>query len=139
MGVADQCRHHRNGNAVSSIECTEIHPVGASTQYINRISGAILVLAGAFIIWFRTTEITSSAAALGESAAFRAIERTQSTILNFIADRTVLIGAVFAGVITIAALYAFASRSPLPRDIDDDPPESRDGQGDLLDVGAAAD
>ncbi len=94
-----------------------VNRLRASAAYINRVSGAILVLAGGFIVWFWSTEITSGATALGESGAFRAIERLQSSILNFVADRTLLIGVVFATLILGAAAYAFAYRSP---DSDDD-------------------
>lgn len=113
-----------------------VNRLRASARYINRISGAILVLAGAFIIWFWTTEIISGASALGESPAFQTIERIQSTILNFVADRTLLIGAVFAVAIVVAALYAFAGRSPRGGRSDEDAPDTNEGRGDLVDVAA---
>jgi cytochrome c biogenesis protein CcdA len=83
----------------------------SSAQYINRASGAILVAAGAFIVWFWTTEITSGAGALGSSGAFQAIERIQSTILNFIADRVWLVAIFFAGLLAVAAWFAWSRRA----------------------------
>jgi cytochrome c biogenesis protein CcdA len=79
----------------------------ASARYLSRISGSILVLAGAFIVWFWATEIGSGATALGDSVAYRTIERVQSSILDFIADRTLLTGIGFGAVIIAAAAYAF--------------------------------
>jgi cytochrome c biogenesis protein CcdA len=118
---------------------TIVSRLRASARYINRISGAILVLAGAFIVWFWTTEITSGATALGESAAFRAVERIQSTLLNFIADRTLLIGGVFAAVIAIAAVYAITSRSQTAPDHDADAFGADRPERDLIDVDATSD
>jgi len=111
----------------------------ASSRHINRISGAILVLAGAFIVWFWTTEITSGATVLGESAAFRGIERIQSTLLNFIADRTLLVGGVFATTIGIAAVYAMTCRSPTAPDTDRPAVASDPQERDLIDVDARSD
>ena len=83
----------------------------SSAQYLNRVSGAILVAAGAFIVWFWTTEITSGAGALGSSGAFQTIERIQSTILNLIADRVWLVALFFAGLLAVAAWFAWSRRA----------------------------
>jgi len=79
----------------------------SSAQYINRISGFILVAAGVFIIWFWTTEITSGAGALGSSGAFQAVERIQSTILNFVADNTLLVASVGVLLVGGAVIWAW--------------------------------
>ena len=113
-----------------------INRVRASARYINRISGAILVAAGAFIIWFWTTEITSGATALGESAAFSAIEQVQSTILNFVADRTLAIGGIFGFVIALTAIYTFVGRSHSGMSDDEDSARSTSDVRGLIDADA---
>jgi hypothetical protein len=101
-----------------------VNRLRASARHINRISGAILVAAGAFIVWFWTTEITSGAGALGSSGAFQVVERIQSSILNFVADNTVLVGLAGVGVVAAAALWALRTRD---RAEHIQPPEDQDG------------
>jgi cytochrome c biogenesis protein CcdA len=96
-----------------------VNKLRASARYINRISGAILVLAGVFIVWFWTTEITSGAGALGESSAFQFVESLSAKTLNFVADYTELVAGGFAVLIASAALFAWRSRST-KRDDDDE-------------------
>jgi cytochrome c biogenesis protein CcdA len=84
----------------------------SSARYVDRVSGAILVAAGAFIVWFWTTEITSGAGALGSSGTFQAIERIRSRILNLIADRVWLVGLLFAGLLAVVARFAWSRRAP---------------------------
>jgi cytochrome c biogenesis protein CcdA len=114
-----------------------VNRLRASARYINRVSGVILVLAGAFIVWFWTTEITSGATALGDSAAFRAIERVQSTLLNLIADRTLPIGLLFGAGIIAAAGYAFTRRPHATTGSDNDDTTPTDAK-DLIDADTGA-
>ena len=46
----------------------------SSARYINRASGVILVLAGAYIVWFWATNLGEGADALNDSGAFRLTE-----------------------------------------------------------------
>ncbi len=88
-----------------------VNKLRASARYINRISGAILVLAGVFIVWFWATEIASGASALGGSSAFQFVENLSQTSLNFVADHTEFVAAGFLLLIGAAAGAAWLSRS----------------------------
>lgn len=86
----------------------------SSARYINRVSGGILVLAGAFIVWFWATEIASGATALGGSGAFRFVEHLSQGALNLVADYTEVIAGSFALLIGIAAFIVWRSRGTRP-------------------------
>ncbi len=82
----------------------------ASARHINRISGVILVAAGAWIVWFWSTALASGAGALGQQSSFRFVEDLSQRSLNFIADHTVLVAVAFGAIIAAAAAYAWRSR-----------------------------
>ena len=84
----------------------------ASARYINRISGAILVIAGAWIVWFWATALVSGAGALGSRSSFRFVEDISQRALNFIADYTLAVALVSIGVIAAAGLYVMRTRVP---------------------------
>ena len=88
-----------------------VNKLRASARYVNKVSGAILVVAGVFIVWFWGTEIVSGASSLGGSAAFRFVENLSQKSLNFFADYTKFVAAGFGLVIGGAALAAWLSRS----------------------------
>ena len=89
-----------------------------SAQYINRISGSILVAAGVFIVWFWTTEIRSGATALGSSPAFQFVENASQTLLNLVADHTLIVAVGLGLVLAVATVVAW--RAP-PRPSSEDP------------------
>jgi cytochrome c biogenesis protein CcdA len=91
-----------------------------SAQYINRISGGILVVAGLFIVWFWGTEIASGATALGSSPAFQFVENLSQTALNFVADNTLLVAGSFAALLVGAGLVSLRQKTRHPRSSDDD-------------------
>ncbi len=82
----------------------------ASARHINRISGVILVAAGAWIVWFWSTALASGAGALGSRSSFRVVEDLSQRSLNFLADNTVVVAVVFAAIIAAAVVYAWRSR-----------------------------
>ena len=82
----------------------------ASARHISRISGVILVLAGAWIVWFWSTALASGAGALGTSGSFRFVENLSQTALNFIADHTVAVAFVFLVTVAVASVYAWTTR-----------------------------
>jgi len=93
-----------------------VNRLRSSARYINRLAGVILIGAGAFIVWFWTTEIRSGATALGNSGAFRFVEDLSQTALNLVADNTVAVAAGFGAVILGAVLYTWwmrAKRTPI--------------------------
>ena len=88
-----------------------VNRLRSSARYVNRVSGAILVAAGAFIVWFWSTEIASGATALGGSTAFRFVERLSQSTLNVVADHTSLVAGGFALLIGSAAFVAWRKRA----------------------------
>lgn len=75
-----------------------------SVRYVGRISGFVLVLAGAYIIWFWTTNIVSGAGALGNAGAFRFVETLSQWALNTIGSDPLLWGVGLLAVIVLAGL-----------------------------------
>ena len=91
--------------------------------YINRISGALLVVAGVWISWFWITSLTSGAASLGESSAFRFVEDLSQRAINIVADNTLAVGVVLGAVIALAGLTAWRGGASA---VDNDEPEGSD-------------
>lgn len=93
---------------------TRLRGAGA---HINRISGALLVIAGVWIVWFWTTSLTSGAAELSSSPVFRRVENISQSIVNFVADNKLPVGLVLGGLIVATTYVAFRGGSA---DHDDD-------------------
>ncbi|MDJ0924461.1 MAG: cytochrome c biogenesis CcdA family protein [Acidimicrobiia bacterium] len=85
-------------------------------KYVNPISGVILILAGAYIVWFWSTTLMSGAAGL-DSGAFRLVENLSQAALNFVNDHTGLV-AVGLAALVIGAITRVAL-SPKQADPDD--------------------
>jgi cytochrome c biogenesis protein CcdA/peroxiredoxin len=79
----------------------------SSARYINKISGAVLVLAGAYIVWFWGTALTSGAGALNNSGAFRFFETLSQRATETFGENALLWGVVLGGLIAATAAYAF--------------------------------
>jgi cytochrome c-type biogenesis protein len=92
----------------------------SSAQYINRVSGVILVAAGVFIVWFWTTEIRSGASALGASPAFQFVEHLSQSVLNFVADNTLLVAGGLGVVLAIGLAVVGAGRDGAPQEHDEE-------------------
>jgi cytochrome c biogenesis protein CcdA len=83
---------------------TFVSRLRGSVRYVSRVSGFILVLAGAYIIWFWTTNIVSGAGALGNAGAFRFVEGLSQWALNMIGSNPLLWGLGMVAVIVFAGL-----------------------------------
>jgi cytochrome c biogenesis protein CcdA len=83
---------------------TLVSRLRGSVRYVGRISGFILVLAGAYIIWFWTTNIVSGAGALENAGAFRFVESLSQWALNTIGSNPLLWGLGMAAVIVLAGM-----------------------------------
>ncbi len=81
-----------------------------ASAHVNRVGGGIMVAAGAFIVWFWTIEMRSGAAALGASPAFQTVEQLSQTVLNAVADNTLVVVAGVAVLLAGAAVAVFAGR-----------------------------
>lgn len=77
------------------------------TQHVNTISGAILIVAGIYIVWFWGTTLVSGAAAL-DGGAFRLVESLSQAAINFVNDHTwgvaVVLGSLVIGAVAAVAL-----------------------------------
>lgn len=89
---------------------TLVNRLRSSAAYVNSVSGAILIAAGVFIVWFWTTEIRSGAGALGSSPVFQIVENLSQAVLNFVADNTLAVGAGLGLLLAAAALVVWRGR-----------------------------
>jgi cytochrome c-type biogenesis protein len=78
-----------------------------SAGSINRMSGAILLLAGGYIVWFWTTNLDDPLTASGPVTT---VERWSSQLTQLIGDRPLLWGGAFGAVTVVAVLYLIAAR-----------------------------
>lgn len=105
----------------------------ASVRYVNRVSGVVLVIAGAWIIWFWSTALASGAGALSDSATFGFIESLQASIVNFVADNTLLVAVLGIAIVLGAAAFVARVRSTHTRAggslTDGDQPDERSTVG----------
>ena len=86
---------------------TIVRRLRSSARYINRISGAVLVLAGLYIVWFWGTALASGAGALNSSGAFRFLETLSQRATETFGENALLWGLVLGGLIVATAAYAF--------------------------------
>ena len=78
-----------------------------SARYITRVSGAVLVLAGGYIIWFWGTALASGAGALNNSGAFRLFETLSQRATATFGENALFWGLALGGFIAAVAGYAF--------------------------------
>jgi cytochrome c biogenesis protein CcdA/thiol-disulfide isomerase/thioredoxin len=86
---------------------TIVSRLRSSARYINRISGAVLVLAGGYIVWFWGTTLASGAGALNDSGAFRFFETLSQRATETFGQNALFWGLVLGGLIAATAGYAF--------------------------------
>jgi hypothetical protein len=88
---------------------TIVGRIKGSLRYINRVAGGILVVAGAYIVWFWGTSLTSGADALGNSGPFRVVERLSQTALSSMGSNPLLWGLAFSAVIALGVVILAVS------------------------------
>jgi cytochrome c biogenesis protein CcdA len=99
-----------------------VNRLRASARFINKVSGVVLILAGAWIVWFWGTAITSDASTLGGTAGFTFVENLSQSALNTVSDNTLLVALGFGALIVGAVL--FVARGPGNNGgVDDENPE----------------
>ena len=86
---------------------TIVNHLRRSARYINRASGVILVLAGAYIVWLWATNLGQGAGALNDSSAFRFTESLSSRTTELFGENALLWALVFGGLIVSVDAYAF--------------------------------
>jgi cytochrome c biogenesis protein CcdA len=76
-----------------------------SSRHVPRVAGAIMVLAGGYIVWFWVTTLAGDG--LQQSTAVVAVERASSVMTNLIGDAVGLVALLLAGVLTVAGATAW--------------------------------
>lgn len=94
-----------------------------SAGYVNRVSGAIMLLAGAYIIWFWTTNLSDPLAASGPITT---VEIWSSRLTNLIGDRPLAWGLGLGGALALAVAYVLVQQRR--RDPDDGTPAPHGGE-----------
>lgn len=69
-------------------------------QHVNRISAVLLIVAGAYIVWFWTTELLTDATDV--SFAERLVDSWSGSLTRFIERNDVFFGFTFAGIVAAA-------------------------------------
>ncbi len=92
-----------------------------SSRHINRVTGAILIAAGAYIVWFWATTLASGG--LEQSGAVVFVERVSSMATNLLGDNAGLVAGGLAVVIAVAAVLAWFGmrRDSSPRSTANEP------------------
>jgi cytochrome c biogenesis protein CcdA len=94
-----------------------------SVRYVNRLAGAILVLAGAYIVWFWSTNLAAGADALGNAGAFRFVENLSQRAFAVIGDHPLAWGLGLASTIGAAVAYVITTTRRAG-----DPPDGGEGE-----------
>lgn len=79
-----------------------IRAVRGAARYVSKVSGAVLVIAGAFIVWYWATILTSGSSALGSNPLVRWVDRTSSAVTGFVADRPLTVAMVLGAAVVAA-------------------------------------
>ncbi len=79
----------------------------SSARYINRVAGGVLVVAGAYIVWFWGTNLGEGAEALGDQGAFTFTETLSQRATEIFGENAGLWGLILGGLIAVAAGYSF--------------------------------
>lgn len=76
----------------------------AASRHVNRISGIVLIFAGAFIVWYWSIVLLTGADALGTSRPIRFIDDLSSSVTSIVASNPVITAVVLLIVVVAAGL-----------------------------------
>jgi cytochrome c-type biogenesis protein len=76
-----------------------------SSRHVPRAAGAIMVLAGGYIVWFWATSLAGGG--LQQGTAVVAVERASSVMTNLIGDAVGLVALLLAGILAAAGAIAW--------------------------------
>lgn len=85
-----------------------VNRLRSSMRHINRVSGAILVAAGAYITWFWAVNLSGDTTTLGDSTIFRFFEDLSTRAIGFISNNALALGLGLGAAIAAIAVYAFS-------------------------------
>lgn len=110
-----------------------VRRVRASAQYVNRVAGGILVVAGGYIVYFWSSNLAGGGLTQSDPVVF--VERLSSRLTNAIGGAPVLLGVGLASVVVAALVYAWWASQQAPAaaadataDVDDEPAGLRTGR-----------
>lgn len=91
--------------------------IRSSARYVDKISGAVLTMAGLFIVWYWATVLSSGAVELGSNGLVRWVDRLSSSLTDFVADRPLPVaGALTIIVLGVVAMTRSAQRADAKRE-----------------------
>ncbi len=89
---------------------TLVRRLRGTAPYINKISGVVMIIAGAFIVWYWATILRFGAAALGNNALVRFVDRLSATLTTAISGSPVTSAMVLLAVIAVPTAVVQARR-----------------------------
>jgi len=87
--------------------------VRSASRWIGPVSGAVLIAAGLFIVWYWATILVSGSVALGQNGLVRFVDQLSSTITTFVQGNA---GWVVLGLLGVITFVALKLRSSKPAD-----------------------
>lgn len=88
--------------------------VGGLQRHLNRVAGAVLVVAGAYIVYFWSLNLSRGVDAVSSPIAF--VDRLSSTLTGLIGEAPLRSALVLGGVVVLAVLFVLAGRGGGPVD-----------------------
>ncbi len=76
-----------------------------AVRHVNRVAGMILLAAGAYIVWFWATNLSTGPESLGESGAFRFVEDLSQRAFEAVDGNVALWGLALGGIVVAALVY----------------------------------
>jgi cytochrome c-type biogenesis protein len=78
-----------------------------SARYLNRVAGAILVVAGAYIVFFWATNLSRGPTSLSDPVVF--VERISSVLTELVGGSPLLWGVLLGALVLVAVAYSLLS------------------------------
>ncbi len=88
--------------------------VRSSARHVTRVSGIVLVGAGAFIVWYWVTVLSGGSIALAESGLVRWVDRLSSSITGFVRERPLVVAGALALLVAAAAVRLRSGKAGEP-------------------------
>lgn len=96
----------------------------SSARHVTKISGAVLVVAGIFIVWYWAVVLSSGSIALGSNPLVRWVDTLSSQVTSFVADRPLVIASLLAALVLVAVIGLRSEPGPVDEDRSEAPRRS---------------
>lgn len=90
---------------------TLVRKLRGAARYLNTISGAVLILAGGFIVWYWATILRSGAGVLGSNGPVRLVDDLSASLTTLISDHPLASVLVLLAVLAAPVLVLRSRRS----------------------------